>query len=121
MTPEQKAQIEKEAELAALREELEKVKAEKQAILNGIAKGDELANQQLESELAAARKEIEELKNQNQWIPLPDSFTEVLTFNGRVESGWHDLDGCWFSEHRDGEIIAGVTHWRPLPPSPELK
>lgn len=173
MTPEQKAQIEKEvseyicslpedrwlskpnsinfAKLSALREELEKVKSEnyglkrkieaeefnyrnsdewrkwQKGIEGGLSKSiDSLAEQlsTARAELAEARKEIEELKDQNRWIPiserLPDSFAEVWTFNGRAESGWHDIDG-WFSEYRDGEIIEGVSHWRPLPLAPESK
>ena len=86
--------------------------------------------------IEAQAKEIEKLRGQvPRWIPveerLPEYGVRVLAtdmYEGDDYTGiWtreeykDDADGCWYDEHGWWHAIDDVTHWMPLPKTPEVK
>ena len=99
-----------------------------------ITLGDDLAESADRIEVQA--KEIEKLRAQlPRWIPveerLPKYGVRVLATDMYEEDDctgiWtreeykDDADGCWYDEHGWWHALDEVTHWMPLPKTPEVE
>ena len=86
--------------------------------------------------IEAQAKEIEKLRAQlPHWIPvkerLPKYGVKVLATDMYEEDDctgiWtreeykDDADGCWYDEHGWWHALDEVTHWMPLPKTPEVE